>query len=479
MGIACLYLYGLSRVGVLDPDEPRYLAIGRAMVQTGGFITPRLWGVPWFEKAPLLYWMTSLGAFAHLDTELSGRLPVALLSLSFLAAMFEFLRREFGAETAGISTVLLATSAGWLAYSSFALTDLPMSVFFSLAVFLALPLLRASRATAHGHAARFLLLGVCLGFAALAKGLVPLALALPFAWFLRRWWRSWLFALAAFVVVALPWNAAVYFQNGNIFLREFYWKQHFERLYSASLQHVQPWYYYLPVCLAALFPWTPLFPLLLIYKRSWDVRKVFLASCFLFGFAFFSISLNKLPGYLLPLLPSVFALLGASVDWSRFKESQRLWLLPCAVLIGLLPIVARALPEILAVGRFSLPHHLSIGRIAFFFSAAPTLAVLLTRRSWTGTILVLCLVAGGLFLKIVSYPILDRSVSSRGVWQRIRYTKGTICDDWLDRDWKFGLALYAGKRYPLCDSGTFDFALRSRGKNLPTLQSLHPPQPGK
>ena len=467
MAIACLYLYGLSRVGVLDPDEPRYLAIGHAMVQTGDFITPRLWGDPWFEKAPLLYWMTSLGVFAHLNTELSGRLPVGLLSLGFLATMFELLRREFGSEAAGVSTALLATSAGWLAYSSFALTDLPMSVFFSLAVFLALPLLRTTQPSVGKQALRFLLLGACLGLAELAKGLVPLALAVPFVWFLRRWWRSWPYALFAILAIALPWNVAVYLQNGNIFIKEFYWKQHFERLYSASLQHVQPWYYYFPVLLASLFPWTTLLPLLFVRNRAWDERKLFLASCFVFGFVLFSVSLNKLPGYLLPLLPCVLALLGASVDWSRFRESQRLWLLPCAMLIALLPIVARALPEILAMGRFTVPHHFSIGRIALFYSAAPLLAVWFTKRSWTGTVLVLCLVAGGLFLK------------SRGVWQHIRYTKGTICDDWLDRDWKFGLALYAGKRYPLCDSGTFDFALRSRGKAIPTLHPLHPLEPGK
>ena len=142
LAIACLYLYDLGGVGVISPDEPRYIAIGRAMWKTGDYVTPRLWGTAWFEKPPLLYWLTSSGTALHLGAELSGRLPVALLSLAFLSLMFMLLRREFGLQAAAISSVLLGTSAGWLTYSSLALTDLPLAVFFSIAVLLALPLAR-------------------------------------------------------------------------------------------------------------------------------------------------------------------------------------------------------------------------------------------------------------------------------------------------------------------------------------------------
>ncbi len=474
LAIAGLYLYGLSRVGVLDPDEPRYLSIGRAMVQTGDYITPHLWGSPWFEKPPLLYWMTSLGTFAGLGPELSGRLPIALLSLSFLVAMFVLLRLEFGTHAAAVSTVLLSTSAGWLPYSSLALTDLPMAAFFSLAVFLSLPLVRVQPGAMGRHTVRFLLIGMCLGFAALAKGLVPLALALPFAWFLRRWWKSWPVAIASVMFIALPWYVAVYLQNGNAFLQEFFWKHHFERLYSPTLQHVQPWYYYGPILLAAIFPWTPLVGLFTIRSRNWDQRRFFLAACFAFGLILFSISLNKLPGYILPLLPAGFALLAASVEWDRFTQSQRLWLLPCAVLVGLLPLVSQALPDTLGAGRLTLPHHLNVGRTTLFYIVAPVAAILLGRRSWTGILLVLCLVAGALFLKIVSFPILDRSVSPRGVWRQIKNTPGTVCDEWLDRYWQYGLAFYRGDPYPACDSGKFTFHLRSRGRGRPILERAVP-----
>ncbi|MFL6465058.1 MAG: ArnT family glycosyltransferase, partial [Bryobacteraceae bacterium] len=245
IAIAVLYLYNLDGVGVLGPDEPRYAAIGRAMAQTGDLVTPKLWGNSWFEKPPLLYWLTAAGTAFGLGPDLCGRLPVALLSLLFLGLYLLLVRREFGGSVAVISTALLGTSAGWIAFSSFCLTDLPLSVFFSLAVVLALPLLR-HEPDARGLNITLGGIGLSLGLAVLAKGLVPIALALPFVWFLRRYWRKWWLAVAACLLAALPWYWAVYARNGFPFIEDFFLKHHFQRLYSASLAHVQPPYYYVP-----------------------------------------------------------------------------------------------------------------------------------------------------------------------------------------------------------------------------------------
>ena len=61
-----VYLSSLGRVGFLGPDEPRYASIGREMAHSGDWVTPRLDGSPWFEKSPLLYWMTGAGHKLHL-----------------------------------------------------------------------------------------------------------------------------------------------------------------------------------------------------------------------------------------------------------------------------------------------------------------------------------------------------------------------------------------------------------------------------
>ena len=214
-GLFFLYFFGLTRTGLIGPDEPRYAAIGRAMAATGDWITPRLWGAPWFEKPALLYWMTSAGFKAGLGPELAPRLPVALASVAFLIYFFVVLRREFGERAAWYSGAILATSVGWLAYRRIGVTDLPMSAAFA-AVMFTLPLSDARSSVRASLAA-----GALLGLAVLAKGLVPLALFLPALWFLRHRIRDLSLVFGAAALVAAPWYVLVTLRNGRPFLEVF------------------------------------------------------------------------------------------------------------------------------------------------------------------------------------------------------------------------------------------------------------------
>jgi 4-amino-4-deoxy-L-arabinose transferase-like glycosyltransferase len=175
-----LYFYGLRDFGLVGPDEPRYAAIAREMALSGDWITPRLWGAPWFEKPALLYWMTGAGFRAGLGPELAPRLPVALLSLAFLGLFWWILRREFGERAAWFSTAILGTCAGWLGFSAIGATDLPLAATFSAALLLAMTWLHRKDASTLPFAA------ASLGAAVLAKGLVPLVLILPLLWMARR-----------------------------------------------------------------------------------------------------------------------------------------------------------------------------------------------------------------------------------------------------------------------------------------------------
>jgi 4-amino-4-deoxy-L-arabinose transferase-like glycosyltransferase len=466
--LAALYLFDLSGVGVLQTDEPRYLAIGEAMAHSGDWITPRLWGAPWFEKPPLLYWMASIGASAGLGPELAGRLPVAVLSLLFLWTAYHLLSREFGAQSAAIAVLLLGTSAGWLAYSQLALTDLPLSVFFSAAVFLALPLLHDKPYGGELNW-RFLLMGVCFGLGMLAKGLVPVALSVPFIWFLRRYWRKWWLTFATALIVALPWYVAVYVRNGAPFVQELFFKHHLQRLYSASLQHVQPWFYYFPVLIVGLWPWTPVLAFLCRKTAIRDQRRRFLASIVVFGFILFSVTLNKLPGYLLPLLPALFALVGAQFETKPVAQISRGWLVCSACLIALIPLLASVLPSSLARGRISLAS-IHVGRTEWFYILLPIAAVLVARRSWAGTILVLCVIVAGIYLKLQSFPILDQMASPRGLWREVGDKSHSLCDAGTNREWLYGFEFYHGAALPVCAPGQhFQYQIHSSGHGRPVI----------
>jgi 4-amino-4-deoxy-L-arabinose transferase-like glycosyltransferase len=269
--------------------------------------------------------------------------------------------------------------------------------------------------------------------------------------------------------VAAPWYIAISVQNGAAFWDEFFVKHHLERLYSVSLQHVQPWYYYFPVLLASLFPWTPLVGLLPHRQKDWDRRRLFLAGIVVFGFVLFSLSLNKLPGYLLPLLPALFALMGSQFESRRVGELKRPWLLACAALAALIPLLASVIPEALAGQKGFL--HLSgpMNRTEAFYVAIPVAVVFLARRSWAPIVLVICVVASGIYLKHVMYPVLDRTISARGLWRSLGSHHSAVCDDGLHRNWEYGLAFYNNGPIPACSGKSGEIALTQQGNRVPTV----------
>jgi 4-amino-4-deoxy-L-arabinose transferase-like glycosyltransferase len=446
-GLYFLFFFQLDGVGLIGPDEPRYAAIGREMARSSDFVTPRLWGEPWFEKPPLVYWMAAAGFRAGLNAELAPRLPVALLSAAFLIFFFWILRREFGARAAFLSTAILATSAGWLAFSHAAVTDLPLAATFSASMLLCLPWIE--RGDRRGLAPAAALLGA----ATLAKGLVPLVLAAPLFWFGRKRLLDLIrpAPFAAFALVALPWYALVTARNGSAFLDDFFLKHHFQRFASGALQHVQPFWFYLPVLLIGLFPWTPL--LAVLFKRGeWkDPRRRFLSVLVLSGFVFFSAAENKLPGYLLPLVPALAALLGASLDSSRRAPAA---LASSAALLVFIPAGAPILPEAMLRG---LTHATPVSSFPWgpaILAGALSAAVFTLARSGKRTAAAAALAAGVLasivWLEISIFPALDRAASARALWRDAAHRREAVCVGSINRSWRYNLNYYSGAPLPDC-----------------------------
>lgn len=453
LALCVLYFFGLGRCGLLGPDEPRYSAIGLQMAHTGDLVVPVLWGKPWFEKPPLLYWMTAGASRLGLDTELAPRLPVAVLSVAFLLFFFALVRREFGAQAAFFATAILGTSAGWLGYSHIAVTDLPLSATFAAAMLLLMrPAISWRRAAVSG---------ALLGLAVLAKGLVPLVLLLPALWFLRRNLRAVAVMLGVAFAVALPWYATISARVGRAFFDEFIWKHHFARFASDVLQHVQPWWYYVPVLIAGLAPWIPLAALL--RRRTFrDARARFLLVWFVWGLVFFSASRNKLPGYVLPLLPPAAALLGLALH-----SAKRAWvaLAACAMLVYAFPVAERVLPIALLTGirraGVQLPWMPLLPVIALAIGAA----VLELRRHRVAATM---LVSAGIVLAtahfvLTSFPVLDQNVSARVAWRKAAGQPDRPCIASGGRDFHYGMNYYFGFEVPDCAGASGELPLRADG----------------
>ncbi|MBS1853789.1 MAG: glycosyltransferase family 39 protein [Acidobacteria bacterium] len=442
-----VYLFGLGDTGVLGPDEPRYASIARAMAQSGDWVTPRLWGSAWFEKPALLYWMQGAAFRLGISRDLAPRLPVALLALGFLAFYWWVLRREFGSRPAWTATLILGTSGMWIGYSQVGVTDIPLSVTYSTAMLLALPWV------ARGEARWLPASSALFGAAVLAKGLVPLPLAVPLL--LGRPIREWLRprAILPFFLVAGPWYALCYLRNGWPFIHEFFVVHHFSRITSGALMHVQPKWYYVPVLIGALLPWTPLVFLPASGEALRDRRGRFLLAWGLCVVVFFSIAVNKLPGYILPAMPALAAWIALRLEDAR--GSARWLLAACGFLTVAFPIAARLLPVALLSGlsRAGRPHFEPVWLAAL---AAGVLAFELDRRGRRLAAVAAIAASVGLGvleLKTAAAPAIERTVSARPLWREIAPLGGQVCLGDVKRDWDYGLAYYAGSPLPRCDAG--------------------------
>jgi 4-amino-4-deoxy-L-arabinose transferase-like glycosyltransferase len=469
--LALVYLWGLNAAGVVGPDEPRYAAVARTMAVSGDWITPRLWGQPWFEKPALLYWMSATGFRLGLGPELAPRLPVAVLALAFLAFYWWILRREFGSKAAGYATLILGTSLGWVGFSQIGVTDLPMTAAFAAAMLLAL------RWIAKGDARLLPAVSALLAVAVLAKGLVPLVLALPLVLRGRLRDLSRWRVVVPFALIGLPWYLWCYLRNGRQFVDVFFWQQQFGRFHSPALQHTQPWWFYIPVLLAGLLPWTPLV-FVAARRGHWrDARRAFLIAWVVFGLVFFSLAVNKLPGYMLPLLPAVCALMG--VGLAETEEAS--WplaagLTGAALLLALYPLAAGILPSAVARGlsralavrmdwRYLLPVGVGVAVWWLARRARAVEAVMLIAASAA---------AGCLYLKTTSFPEVDRVASARSLWRAIEEKGGAgdVCVGDVHRNFRYGLNYYAGAPLPLCSEQTRPLAVRELPGEPPYIARL-------
>ena len=339
--LATLYICYFSHLGALGfvgPDEPRYAWIARDMAETGDWVTPRLYGKPWFEKPPLFYWGAAVCFKLFSVTEAAARLPSAISALLSTLALAWLAWRLYGAETARWLLLLLPTTVGMIGFSHAAATDMPFSGMLTIAMVCAAVVLRLVPAGAGGAIPApanpstpwpaLLLFGFFLGLAVLAKGPAGIILCggAIFSWaiFTKQWRDAFRLlhpaAIAAFCLTALPWYIFCARRNPDFF-RIFIIEQNFKRYLTPEFHHIQPFWFYVPVLLLALLPWSLSSACLLkggarsSNPSNWiDAPGFFLGLWAVFPIVFFSFSKSKLPGYILPAIPPLGLLMAQGVS---------------------------------------------------------------------------------------------------------------------------------------------------------------------
>lgn len=476
----------LGAIGLVGPDEPRYAWIARAMAASGDWVTPRLYGRPWFEKPVAYYWLAAIGFRFHLPAEWALRLPSAVAALGTALAVGWLASKHYSGDVriagrpALLAPLLFATTVGAIGFARAAAPDMLFSASSTLAM--------AAAATSLGRAGLLrgyasdsprshvpdalplLLFGVFLGLAVLAKGPAAILLAggAVALWALAtKGWRAAFrlahpYAVASLCLVALPWYVLCAVRNPD-FLHVFIFEHNFERYLTPVFQHPQPFWFFGAITLLALLPWTVLLwpvareGLRLWREESWRDSPGFFFACWgVFPILFFSFSQSKLPGYILPSVPALALLCAVSLARINMSATanRNIFTAIGAAISGTWLVLAVAAP--IWMHRLPTQEHDAIGNsilLAAIIAIAGAVGVaFLTFQRKEGfvtlSLLLVTLLVEATSLAIL--PRLDPFVSARSHAQLLHNDRhpDRIFTYELPRSWSYGLAFYLGRELP-------------------------------
>jgi 4-amino-4-deoxy-L-arabinose transferase-like glycosyltransferase len=379
-----LFIVGVGRWDLWNPDEPRYAQVAKEMVDRGDGILMHVNGKTYEDKPPLFFWLIALSSFLWQGfTSFSARFPSGLFSTLTVLVTFFLGRKLYGSRTGFLSALILATSFEFAYLSTRANIDATLTFFTTTSIFFFLhwyqhysphssPLASGER---EGVRAGLWIYGFYIGmaFATLAKGpvgfILPLMVSLVYLLVQKDWkamkrMRLWTGMALCFVFV-LSWYLPAVLKGGQNFLNETLVHHTIDRFAKGS-SHVRPIYYYLATFPVDFLPWFLFLPGAIVYGFS--ERKVGITRGFLFLliwfvaiFLFFSVSRGKRAIYLLPLYPAASLLVGRFWDGylsdsGRFPV-RRIWATLPVYLFIIVFLLTGMLPyAVPAVANFSAGH---------------------------------------------------------------------------------------------------------------------------
>jgi len=325
----------------MDDVDAVQAQIARHMLESGDWVTARLNGVKYLEKAPLKYWMIAVSFKIFGVRNWAARLPLALSTILLCWLVWRFGRWAFSPAAGMWAGVSLATCIGLFLFTRILIPDVILTLTITLAMWALLRLLDEDEPRPQLWS---LALAAAIGAGLLLKGLIAavfpvgagvLYLALTRRLFDGGTWRRIRPLRGALVIllIAAPWHLLAILRNPPYFdftmrsepghYRGFFWfyflNEHLFRF--LNMRHPRdyntvPRLYFWLFHLLWLFPWSVYFPAAarLSYKpvdRAGRTRL--LALCWTgFVLVFFTFSTTQ-EYYSMPCYPALALLIGASV----------------------------------------------------------------------------------------------------------------------------------------------------------------------
>ncbi|HVF85490.1 MAG TPA: glycosyltransferase family 39 protein [Abditibacteriaceae bacterium] len=342
---ATLLLWNLGYATFWNPDEGRYAASSLEMArgfegQSPDWVVPHLNTISRLNKPPLVYWLgaTFYNMFgAH---EWSGRLGSAFFAIGTMLLVWQIARLVWSERVGLFAAMIWTTSLLPFGMARTLNTDMLLCGAITLAMYglwRAIEYSFRDDATPRFDFAAFIIAGLGMGLALLAKGPVGLVLPLASAFFYllvaRRWpvlrssriWLGIVLSLLLAIAMAMPWYLAVHARD-PLFLSHFLGTENVGRFAGGKNFHNEtPFYYYVPVVLLGMLPWTPLLVATAIFRPrgTADLQNRTLIFAWMwaaFIIVLFSASSTKLISYVLPAFPALAIL--CAVALNRVLETR-------------------------------------------------------------------------------------------------------------------------------------------------------------
>ena len=352
------YLIGVRALALNDNDA-MYPQIAAEMLHSGDWVTPRLDGVPHFDKPPLVYWLNAISLHLLGQTDAAARVwPVLCACLTILVV-------------GGIGASVYGKRAGWLSALVYSgcigpylyCRVIAVSADIILCLWTSLAILAYTRVIIEKkrHGGLWLLvMFACFGLAGLTKSLygfgLPIAIIGLHAILSGRW-RGFLCRPAAAGVVltaaiVAPWHILAARANPD-FLWCYFVRENFQRFLgdrwprdeflSAPL--------FLGFTLLWTFPWIGLLPQA-AFRAFRRIGRAGLAQAsdlliciwFLFIVGLFTASHSRLEYYSLPAIPAFALLIGKLWEEGLKGENRALrrYMSIALALIGVILLVGAA-----------------------------------------------------------------------------------------------------------------------------------------
>ena len=357
-----LYLAINPFLPVTDPVEATYALSAKEMVEHGSWLTPTLFGAPWFDKPVLFYLLTSLSFRVFGVSAVAAHVIPALFAAASVTLLFWFVRRHASAKEALYAALVLGSSLQFLVLSKLIITDMVLFFFVSAALAFLYTGWREKE-----HALRWTLAAYgCAAFAVLTKG--PVGLILPGMIFLAflaykkdAAALKTLFhpaGLLLFALIALPWYAFMAQQFGDQFLSTFFGLHNYLRATVSEHPKDNFMLYYPLLFLLSTLPWS--FSTLRTFyeavRDTWRKQADDLTVFSVLGagiyLVFYSLMATKYPTYTFPAL--FFAAIPTARHLASDKEHLFRQVRPALFLLALL-FAALAVIFSNPVGKLAVP----------------------------------------------------------------------------------------------------------------------------